>query len=328
MRAFRLNRTSSFALSLGGILLALLAALAPASADDSRQHGRIAFVSNQSGSWQIYTMNPDGSAAVQLTDLEPTDWEIWGPRISEDGKRIVFTYGLPEGDGNFALNLYVINVDGTGLTQVTNDGRSLFPIWSPDGNTIAFCHVSTRTGLCVITTMRANGKGVKHRLTTDLWDSGPSAYTPDGKQIVFGSQQGGFISAAWIMDANGSRQRRLTAPELKASPVDISPDSHHITFTNNQNSPTNIPIAIFVMNIDGTEITQLTHPGLHHDLGGSYSPDGNHLVFASDRETSDTSLDIYTSAADGTDIERIATGLTVGGCPDDNCVNANWGPKP
>lgn len=32
--------------------------------------------------------------------------------------------------------------------------------------------------------------------------------------------------------------------------------------------------------------------------------------------------------ADGTDIRRIASGITIGGCPDRNCVTPSWGPKP
>lgn len=318
----------SFFQPIIGIALLISIALTSAWADEVKQIGRIAFVGNQSGNWQLYTMNPDGTEMVQLTNLEPTSWETWAPHLAADGKHIVFSYGISDVDGNVAPDLYVINVDGTGLRQVTSDGRSLFPIWSPDGANIAFCRASNRTGRCVITTVQADGKGPKKSITSDLWDNLPTSYTPDGKQIVFFSQQGGFISAVWIMNANGSGQRRLTDPALKASAADISPDGQHISFINNQNSPTILPNAIFVMKIDGTEVKQLTHPGQHHDLGGSYSPDGTQLVFASDRTTLDTSLDIYTMNADGTGITRAASGLTLGGCPDDNCVNANWGPKP
>lgn len=328
MQPSTLARTSHIALTVTVLLIVTFITITSATAANSSRVGRIAFVGNQSGRWQIYTMNPDGSAIFQVTNLPATDWESWVPHISPDGKSILFAYGIADVNGNIPLDLYVTKVDGTGLTQITNDGLSLFPIWSQDGTEIAFCHVSIRTGRCVLTTIPADGKGKQTALTTDLWDSLPASYTPDGKQIVFDSQQGGFISAVWIMNADGSNQKRLTAPELKAAPQDVSPDGQHITFFNNLNSPTILPNAIFVMNTDGTNIQQLTHPGTHHDLGGAYSPDGSHFVFASDRRSSDTSLDIYTSKADGTDIELVASGLTLGGCADDNCVNANWGPNP
>jgi Tol biopolymer transport system component len=327
MRTIKSGNEMSFVFRLVTLLGVLLAILIPAAAE-TPQPGRIAFVGNQSGSWQIYTMNPDGSSLVQVTDLPPSDWEIMGPHISKDGKKILFTYGATDASGNLALDLYLMNVDGTGITQLTHDGRSLFGILSPDGNTVAFCHSSVRTGLCQLAATSVSGKGGVTALTNDLWDNLPDSFTPDGKQIVFDSQQGGFISAVWIMNANGSRSHRLTEPALKASPGDVSPDGQHVTFINNQNSPLSLPNAIFEMNIDGSSIRQVTQPGIHHDLGGSYSPDGTHVVFASDRATVDTSLDVYTVGIDGNDIQRIATGITVGGCQDYNCVNANWGPKP
>jgi len=74
-------------------------------------------------------------------------------------------------------------------------------------------------------------------------------------------------------------------------------------------------------------ISRLTHSRGHHDLDASYSPDGTKIVFASDRLSSNASLDLFTMNADGSNIKRVATGLTVGGCPDQNCVTPSWGPK-
>ncbi|HJP31143.1 MAG TPA: hypothetical protein QGF95_11375 [Candidatus Latescibacteria bacterium] len=58
------------------------------------------------------------------------------PHVSPDGRRIVFSRLR---DGN--ANLNIINVDGTGLTQLTNfeDGAQIYsPRWSPDGTTLLF----------------------------------------------------------------------------------------------------------------------------------------------------------------------------------------------
>ena len=93
----------------------------------------------------------------------------------------------------------------------------------------------------------------------------------------------------------------------------------------NHNS-TSLPTSIFAMNIDGSHIRLLTNSGGHHDLGPVYSPDETKIVFASDRLSTDTSLDLFTMNAPV--IKRIATGLTVGGCPSQNCVGPSWGPKP
>jgi Tol biopolymer transport system component len=83
------------------------------------------------------------------------------------------------------------------------------------------------------------------------------------------------------------------------------------------------------MNVDGTGIHQLTRPvGNSHDAAPNYSPDGAKIVFASDRMSSDGSLDIFTMNAGGSHLTRIATGVTIGGCADKGCVTPAWGRKP
>ena len=56
------------------------------------------------------------------------------PAWSPDGKQLVFT-GY---DGGIS-DLYIVNADGTGYRQLTDDRYAdLHPVWSPDGTTIAF----------------------------------------------------------------------------------------------------------------------------------------------------------------------------------------------
>jgi hypothetical protein len=104
----------------------------------------------------------------------------------------------------------------------------------------------------------------------------------------------------WTINADGTRPTRLT---------------NNIS---NQNTPPALANSVFVMNLDGTAIQQITEPvGTSHDVYPNYSPDGSKIVFASDRMSSDgSSLDIFTINADGSSLTRIATGVTVGACAD------------
>ena len=309
------------------ILLALLSALTlPAAAASG---GRIAFTSDRSGSWQIYTMNPDGNDQVQVTSLAPNeDTRSAFPSISPNGQQIAFNYNA--GDGP---DLYLINVDGSGLQQLTTDHASLFPRWSPDGKRLAFATVSN-LGPAVIATMLVNGSGKRKLLTTQLWDSFAPLYTPDGKQIVFQSSIGGLVSAVWIMNADGSNQRRLTRPALRASANSISPDGTRLLLINNLNSPAALRNDNFVMNVNGTGLHKLAPLStFHHDLGPSYSPDGSTISFITDRFSTDITeftygtFDIVTMNADGTNLIDILP--AAGSCPNDgNCVDALWGASP
>jgi Tol biopolymer transport system component len=313
-------------------VLTLFFTLPQAHATFPGENGKIVFVGNQSGSWQLHTMDPDGSNQVQVTNLPATTWELWLPVFSPDGRRILFSRDTPENSCPLdqfplpnCLNLYVVNADGTGLAQLTSDNSSWGGTWSPDGSQIVFNHISAFTHLGIVTAMSANGSNMQPGLTTKFWDSDFARYTPGGQDFVFYSQNGGFVSAVWSMETDGTHQHRLTRAALEGSPTDLSPDGRHILLINHQN--TNLQTSIFVMNLDGSDLKQLTYPpGNAIDGGGGYSPDGKKVVFLSNR-LSPGSLDIFTMNADGTGIERIVSGVTVGGCPDGNCVGPSWGPK-
>jgi Tol biopolymer transport system component len=227
-----------------------------------------------------------------------------------------------------APEIFTINADGTGLTQLTFD--NLFdcsPRWSPDGTRIAFARAVPSTLQTVITTMQADGTGSTTKLTSEIWGAFLPTYTPDGSRITFVSTQAGFISVVWIMNTDGTKQKRLTRPILEGFPVDISPDGRHILVIDHESTPLT-PYEVFRMNLNGTGLTKLSNPGKgHHDIPGTYSPDGTKIVFASDRLSNNLSLDLFIMNADGSDIHRIASGLTVGGCSDGNCVTPSWGPK-
>ena len=52
------------------------------------------------------------------------------PSWSPDGQRIAFNAGSPT-----ASDIYLIDIDGSGLTKITSDRvRNFYPTWSPDGS--------------------------------------------------------------------------------------------------------------------------------------------------------------------------------------------------
>jgi Tol biopolymer transport system component len=325
-------RARNLAISLFAVF-ALFFTAQSAHATFLGENGKIVFVGNQSGSWQLYTMDADGSNQLRITNLPATNWELWLPVFSPNGRKILFSRDSSENpcppgayDPAGCGNLYVINADGTGLTQLTSDGFSWAGTWSPDGSRIVFDHINSLTYEDTVAIMRADGSDVQPSFTTPFWSSGFGHYTPSGQHFVFYSQNGGFVSTIWTMDTDGQHQKRLTQPSLEGFATDVSPDGRHILLIDHQN--TNIPGSIYVMTIGGSDLTQITEPpGNSSDGMGGYSPDGKKIVFLSNR-FSPGSLDIFTMNSDGTGIQRIASGLTVGGCPDGNCVGPSWGPKP
>jgi len=83
----------------------------------------------------------------------------WLPEWSPQGDKIAFVSGGSNGAG---LDIWTVNVDGSNLKQLTNDGKSWEPDWSSDGTQIVY---SKREGdedfLHVIYIMDADGSNKK-----------------------------------------------------------------------------------------------------------------------------------------------------------------------
>jgi len=160
----KLKSISASSLAVLGIAIIFLG-VSPAWATYPGENGRIAFTGHFTGTWQLYTMNPDGSDVVQVTTLPPTENPAWFQDYSPDGKQLVFCH-----DMSGAIELYVINADGTGLTQVTHDGtENIFPRWSPDGHILFSTLFNGDFGYHHFATIRLDGSE-RTVLTNILFD--------------------------------------------------------------------------------------------------------------------------------------------------------------
>ena len=110
--------------------------------------------------------------------------------ISPDGQTIAFSY---KGD------IFSVPVNGGTAKQLTtNSAYDAYPVWSPDGQKIAFA--STREGSMDVYLMDKNG-GVPKRLTTNSGNETPMAFT-DNSHVLFTSA--GMPTAKSIFFASGT----------------------------------------------------------------------------------------------------------------------------
>ena len=91
---------------------------------------KIAFFSDETGRYEVYVINSDGTNRQQLTFSEPGYSQA--PRISADGSMIAFIYSNDR-------EIYVIKPDGTGLRQVSvNADHGYGSAISGDGSIVAY----------------------------------------------------------------------------------------------------------------------------------------------------------------------------------------------
>jgi dipeptidyl aminopeptidase/acylaminoacyl peptidase len=109
---------------------------------------------------------------------------VSGAQISPDGKRVAFT--VTESflkDGTTNSEIYLMNVDGTGLRRMTdNKAADYSPRWSPDGKSLLF--LSTRTDGAQAWLLPVDGGEPSKLSDISTGVSGPE-WTHDGKHFVF-----------------------------------------------------------------------------------------------------------------------------------------------
>jgi TolB protein len=146
----------------------------------------------------------------------------------------------------------------------------------------------------------ANGAGLT-RLTTDPGLDSDPAWSSTG-QIAFTSQRSG-ATAIYVINEDGTNERRITASINTDEAPSWSPDGGKIVFRSSRDANAEI----YVMNADGTGATRLTNNPAD-DRQPAWSSAGK-IAFLSDRD--DPSGEIYVMNEDGSNVVRLTHNLEV-----------------
>ena len=247
-----------------------------------------------------------------------TDWAddpVWSP----DGTRLAFGRSVSADNAlGFVDEMFLIDADGTNLTQITNTEGGAYgtgrPVWSPDGSQIAFTRFrdldpaptvsNVDTELLVV---NSDGSGQIIVADTQGDDHSP-VWSPDGTRIAF-HHSTQSTTKILVVNADGSGQRALARTRGAEWGPRWSPDGTRIAFTGvprRHGTP-----SVHIVGADGSDQTSV-------GLGANprWSPDGSRIAFVDHGDTGST-WEIVSVNPDGTDPtplsrtgpETIPTGL-------------------
>lgn len=187
------------------------------------------------------------------------------PQIDPSGK-IAFTCQIT--GTMYQDQICLINSDGTEFTQLTFDENSehFYPSLAPDGNSVVYS--ANLTGVYEIYEVDLQGHSLQ--LTHGLGTLTAPEISPDGHSIIFtlGNDQ---ATSIWMTDRGGNNPRVVYGPGWDPT---WAPDGSKIMFASYD---VNKSIQLFTINIDGSDLKQLTH--MDNLRGRSdWSPDGKWAV--------------------------------------------------
>jgi eukaryotic-like serine/threonine-protein kinase len=243
--------------------------------------GQVAFVSDRTGSMQIWVINEDSTNARQISNIpEGACQPSWSP----DGQEIAFISPCYRKQPQVYedAQIYLMSADGSNVRLMPNTVLGDFdPAWSPEGDRIAF--TSVRTGRPHIFVINLKDNSLQELSDTRYPDIQPT-WHPGGKQLAF--IRNNPFPHVWVMSDQGLTEFQFSA---SGNVVDLnpvwSPNGDFIVFTQSQVEPA-IPWLMMKYYEDRNNnkefrIRPSGAPDPGPVAGPSVSPDGNWIAYES-----------------------------------------------
>ncbi|MCO6449289.1 MAG: protein kinase [Caldilineales bacterium] len=239
---------------------------------------RIAYVSDRTGSPQIFLIHSDGSQDVQLTEAGRNEQPFW----ARDGSLIFF---ISDRTGRPAL--WSMRPDGSDQKELLSVAGAVSYSISPDGQHIAYAQLQ--------------GSDFDLVLDGDPWVVLPGNQTDylwasDSSGIVLENSTGDQILNFVAVDSAAPLQ--LTEDSYNSWNPTWSPDSIHIAFASTRDGNA----GIYTIARDGSNMVRLTSLDTWSQAPG-WSPDGSQIAFVAGE--SDSSWGMFLIGAQGGERSRL-----------------------
>lgn len=180
---------------------------------------RIVFLTKEDKNNAIYAADPVSHIAIPISpakvNVKSFDISIYN----------MLTYSAKV-DGKWQV--FLVDINGNNIQQLTYEGNNISPVWSPDGTKIVF--ISDRNQkLQKVYTMNSNSSN-QRQLTSGEYDEESPVWSPDGNKIAFISlvNKKGKVS---VIDSTGTNQRIITNDKGDYFDLKWLPNNRDLGFT-------------------------------------------------------------------------------------------------
>lgn len=223
---------------------------------------------------RLAVMDSDGANHRYLTSGQAM---ALTPRYSPDYRSILYLSYL---NGQPSIYVYDLATDTQRLIARTGN-PTMAPRWSPDGRSILYSMAIA--GNTDIYKVSSAGGGAPVKLTDSPGIDIGGSFSPDGSKIVFESDRSGS-QQIYVMNADGSDQRRISFFGGRAATPEWSPRGDQIAFTHIVGN-----LRIAVMSPAGGGMRYLTDSW--QDEAPTWAPNGRIVqFFRTEKSTGRTSL--------------------------------------
>jgi len=189
-----------------------------------------------------------------------TERSIYMPRLSPDGTRVLMRVG-PEIAQTTAGDIWMFDLVRNTRTRLTADNTNRFPVWAPDGRTIA--HSSGREGRFDVVLKRLDGTAPDQALPAISGTNYPMSWSPDGRFLAAVSVSPSSSNDVWVYDlAKTPLARPFLQTRFGEGGAAFSPDGAWIAYGGDRTGRVEIYMRPFPG--PGAELTV--------SLEGGYSP--------------------------------------------------------
>ena len=184
---------------------------------------------------------------------------LFAIQFSPDTSLILFNWHHQISLSSYGNSIYTIKTDGTNMKQISGNDNAIPVSFVPFSDRIL--GESDWDGSGFIYTLDLNGENMEN-VTVESSKFSAVSYSPDGNNLLCISQQetnnGDINREIYIIQNDGSSQKRLTNNLFQDYPVAFSSDGQKILFYSNRDTKKDDDWEIYTMRTDGSKLKRLT----------------------------------------------------------------------